>query len=453
MCVCVCVCVRASTEEFDKASNTWKEVHRIHNTHTPEPNVTVGQLVSGRYYFFQVAAVKEVGEGPYSARFPQGGLGFLVGHSIVTIRPADENLHAHYVLTDLNTCDAQEVAGTDLTNRAPNWLAWHVRLTISELPRNQEPAASVEFAAENGTFFTCLNFKVDPNNSYSSTCSIPCQESRFSNTLAVTVWDSNHITKIAEGQLRHEARSKLTCGAFTPSSPLLCDVENPRKRRCMAATAINGSACDSCFDEASPQTYRVESRLCTGPQCLANERWCPTGGKGCLSTSCDACYTGSLDSPSDTGIICALPCELHMDLENLIVENRADYTLPPNSSVNIACDAGFGPIWNDALAGPGLSVMEFTCPTGNTQLEYRLSELPQIPICKRGCSAGGFQDVDGHAYMYIESIHGQRMSFTCDSTRFVSGVVVLECKDGVVEMISRTCQAGSCHEFGLFMSM
>ena len=435
----VSVRLRIIHHEFDKAANEWIPVHGVQDTHTPELNVTIGQLISGRYYYFQAAAVNDVGEGPYSARWPESASGLLVGHRIVTIQPEKA---VRQPLEHLDTCDAEEAAGSDLTNRAPNWLAWAVRLSFSELPRNQEPAASVEFFdLANGTTFNCLKFQLDPSDSLAASCRIPCRESRFTSTLAVTVWDSNRITKIAEGQLTHEPMSKASCGAFTPSRPLFCDVEDSRQRRCMVPTSINGSACDLCFDARTPKTYRVESRLCTGFQCQLGERWCPLNGIGCITTSCQVCYTGSVDFPVDGGTVCALPCELYADVPDLIVENGA-ISVPPGDSAKIACDAGLGPSWDEALGAPGPAELQFLCPEGNTRLEYKVSDLARRPACKPRCVSGTFQDVDGYIYTYGDSIYGQTMNFTCDASQFESGMVVLLCKDSVVELLSRTCKVG-----------
>ena len=149
-------------EEFDVESNQWIKFHRVFETAVSEDIITVGQLVAGRYYTFQVAAVNEVDEGPYSAIFPDTPMGLLVGRRTVTIEPFSA-IHQSSGENRVDSCTAAEAAGISLTNTAPNWLAWHVRLTISELPRNQENAASVEFSDGNGTSFNCLNFELDPD--------------------------------------------------------------------------------------------------------------------------------------------------------------------------------------------------------------------------------------------------------------------------------------------------
>ena len=382
--------VRIIHHEFDKASNTWTTYHRLFDTHTPDEYIIIGQLIAGRYYTFQVSAVNEVGYGPFSEAYPHEASGLLVGRRVVTITPLYP-VHHQTATSSLDSCSAEPV-NADLTNRAPNWMPWEVQLTISELPRNQELAASVEFADVNGSSFTCLNFKLDSADARKASCRIPCQESTLSSSLAVTVWDSNHITKVAQGTLKFEAESESACAAFNPNMPLFCNVDDARNRRCMPAASANASACDACSDAATPKTYRVSSRLCTGFQCQANERWCPIATKGCL-TSCDDCYSESSEQQVSGGFICTLPCEVNVDLPNL-VQSGTLVVVPSGGTVQFSCAAGLVPA---AGADAGSSEANgFHCPADNTQLAYKISELPSRFVCE----AAFFQD-------FIASYHGR----------------------------------------------
>ena len=249
--------------------------------------------------------------------------------------------------------------------------------------------------------------------------------------------------RIAEGQLQHEAPSPDSCGTFTPEKYLFCDVPDVRQRRCMVATSTNASACDTCLDAATPKTFRVAPNHCTGFQCQPNELWCPLPEIGCFGTtgtSCSTCYSGSLELAVEGGILCALPCEVSVDVPNLIVETGA-LTVTPGSSINVLCDVGTAPEWDESSGGPRTSQLNFTCPRGNTQLDHRISELSSYPACRPTCAAGTVQDDDFNTYSHGDMLHKQAMNLTCDTSRYESGMVWLQCMDGAVQIASSTCQA------------
>ena len=421
--------------EFVAETNSWTTHHRIFDTHTPETKITVGSLIAGRYYAFQVTAVNEIDEGPYSDIYPNAS-GLLVGMRTATIRPQTPIQQPDPISPQ---CTAAS-ASYSLVNRAPNWLSWNVRLTFSELPRNQEKPASVQFIPPDGSpSFDCLGFELEPGTSYSATCKIPCRNANASSNLHVIVWDSNKITKIAEGALTHEPISAMTCSSFFPSTPVLCDVADERQRRCMVGTIANGSVCDACYDHYTPKTYRVSEHRCTGFQCDFFQRWCPL--RGCITDSCDAgCQSGSSDWTTDAGgTLCALPCEMYPDVPSVTV---AELTVPAGNHTKLSCNvaAGWGPLWDEVLGSLRDGEVYFHCPEGNTRQEYRVSEVEPIPACMPLCPPGTVVD-EGLSYAYRGLYHGEELSVDCQPP-YEAGTLRLRCLDNVVTILTKTCKAG-----------
>ena len=417
------------------ATKHWKRHQRVLDTFTPDTNITVTGLASGTYYSFQVAAVNEVDEGPYSATYPDRK-GILIGKGTAIIEP---RVSISRPTASDDICLAVEYEGVDVVNRAPNWLSWRVKVTITALPINQAKPAIVEFS--DGTeSFRCTDFETDPNTSLVIYCKIPCNGRKPSEELTVNVWDSSLVTKIAEGHLVHEAMSGTSCNRFFPTTPVFCNVSDPNRQQCMPAAVRNGSVCDACTDAQTDKTYQVSPTLCTSFFCTAGQFWCPllpADSSGCIIGGCAGCGQGSVPRDHPTGgKICTLPCRIG----GLPTSVRASAPMvAPGSSTTLVCNAGFMPIWND------LGESTFDCPVDNV-LEVHDASVLQLPECSAPCLASSINLGQAGTVQHGDMRVGEEVELSCP----FGGTIRLLCsQQSEIEKVQNYCQDRDTKGFGL----
>ena len=418
--------VRIVHYELD-SKGSWIRIHRLFESYSPNPNITITGLRSGRYYSFQVAAVNEVDEGPYSNDFPDRQ-GVLVGARVVTIEP---RVPIDRPALAADTCLAVEQEGLDVVDRAPNWVSWQVKVSISALPRSQERPAIIEFS-DGADTFRCLEFELNATNPLVAYCKIPCMSSQQSTNLSVSVWDSNSITKIADGHLFHEAMSDTSCNRYVPRTPVFCPLE---VGRCLPAAGEDGTsatACRACKDHDTPKTYQVSPTLCTGFPCSSDLLWCPLRqgqASACLKGTCaSGCHELSVArNHSAGGRFCAVPCKL-TSLPALI--RAADFQVAPGSSTMLLCIEGFKPVW-------GSGETRFHCPSENTFELHDASTL-QFAECAPQCGPGTLNLGTFGRLPYGILRRGEEIQASCPT----GGTVRLRCNEtSQIDVLLTNCQA------------
>jgi hypothetical protein len=312
--------VRIIGHDYDEEENGWMVHYTTYDTKTSRTDVTVTGLVAGAYYAFQVAAVNEVDEGPYSDVFPSRD-GMPIGVRTVKIEAKVPPTVAQSDSTeDPLTCSTVASQG-DLENRAPNWLMWPIKVTVSALPPSQERPGAVFFTPASGEAFECTRFENDPTDKLVAYCDLPCDEQTTTTELKVEVWDANQLTRIAEGELTHEPASGETCGLYRPGTPIFCDVQDKKRRGCMPLLRANGTGqCSSCKDAVTTETYDIGDNTCSGNKCAEGTTWCQNAqGSLCIAVSCkEGCDPQSMETSGRDGVACSFSCLMKDLIQALI---------------------------------------------------------------------------------------------------------------------------------------
>ncbi|CAE7229645.1 unnamed protein product [Symbiodinium sp. CCMP2592] len=433
--------VRIIRHEYYSPGNSWRVHHRTVDV-PPDARIVVTGLAAGGLYTFQVAAVNEVDEGPFSPAFPPSAV--EIASRKATIQPAQGELTASKETTAVS-CKANSEDALTVQNRAPNWIPWKVKVSLSSPPPANVHPAVMEFTSSSGEGFRCLGFHWNASR-LEVECTIPCQKSRHPNQLNMTVWDSNMARQIAHGELEHQEMSETSCRRFVPNAPVFCNVSDPKKRRCMPRTNASQLQCAQCNDPLAPTTQLVNPFLCTASNCDQEQIWCPSLGICMSQTTCEAgCASGSIERDVGAGKFCALPCVLSSLPDSVV---PASFQVLAGQSTEIKCLDGFRPVWDSASGAESISQTRFECDVDNVQSEVDVSQLMlDLPECVKPCSAGS-ASVGRANVQHPVMLRGETKFVDCPVHEYyvpqVQAVKLLCNPDSQIQVVESKCKARPC---------